>query len=1210
MRFWELKFCSQSRIVGALVLAISYLLLLEHSHHSCPGLILQGLIGSLISTHPAGGATMADRVGQQLGNYHLVKLLGRGNWASVYLGQHLYLNTQAALKVLDGQLADPEVEAFLSEARMIARLRHPHIVQVLDFGVEGATPFLVMDYAPGSNLRQRYPQGTRLPLDTVVTYVKQVAGALQYAHQEKVIHRDIKPENMLLGQYNEVLLSDFGIAILAQSSHSELAQDTAGTIAYMAPEQIQAHPSPASDQYALGIVVYEWLRGERPFDGTPMEIAIKHALVPPPSLMEKVPGLPLEVEHVVLRALAKEPRSRFASVKDFATALEEASQATLSERTQLVLPAEVLARGEHNSNQLQGRSHHLPAQITSLIGREQDVAKACALLQRADVRLVTLTGTGGIGKTRLGLEVAHCQLDAFDDGACFVPLATISDPAFVLDAIAQALGIKEAGERPLLDLLKAFLEDKHLLLLLDNFEQVLAAAPALSDLLAGCPHLKILVTSRAVLRIQGEYEFPVPPLVLPDLAHLPEHEQLVQYPAVALFIARAQSIKPDFVATPASARVIVKICARLDGLPLAIELAAMRIKLLPPQALLQRLEHRLTVLTGGTRDVPARQQTLHNTIAWSYQLLDDREQRLFRRLCVFVGGCTLEAIESISGALGDEASLVLDGVASLIDKSLLQQTGQEAQEPRLVVLETIREYGWEALAESQELESTRRAHVRYYLNLAEQAEPELGGPQQAAWLVRLEREHDNLRAALSRAVEQEAARKDGQHMELALRLAGALRRFWLVHGHISEGRNILEQALAASEGVEAPVRAKALLAAAHLAAVQGDYERTEALCRESLQLYRELADRSGIARSLYLLGEAAWTTGDTAKARALFEEALALRRELEDRERVAYSLYSLALLERSQGEYARSRTLFEESLSMNRELGNKRGIAILLMELAGTLFVSQGDHARVRLLLEEALALYKEVGDKEGLAASLCLTGQIALSEGDAVAAHRLAEESQGLYREMMHRHGIASSLALLARVAVFQGDYTAARSLYEESLALAREVGHKELIASGLEGMASVVAVQGEPAWATQLWGAAESLRIASGMPLAPVERAGYEQAVAAARDRLGERLFAAGWAEGRNVTPEQALAAQGQKPAPSPARTVTPAPGYPAGLTAREVEVLRMVAKGLTNAQIAKALVLSEKTVATHLTHIFNKTNTENRAAAVAFAMRHGLD
>jgi len=551
---------------------------------------------------------MADRVGQQLGNYRLIQLLGQGYFADVYLGEHIHLNTQAALKVLHEQVASHEAESFLTEARTIAPLRHPHIVQVLDFGVEGMTPFLVMDYAPGGTLRKLHPKGTQLPLDTLVSYVTQVAEALQYAHQEKLIHRDIKPENMLLGSSNEVLLSDFGIAILVQTSRSEHPQDATGTIAYMAPEQIQAHPGPASDQYALGVVVYEWLSGDRPFHGSLTEIAIEHAFTPPPSLCEKVPTIPSAVEHVIVKALAKDPKERFASVQVFARALEEACKAESSGRTLFVLvsdpPEEHPVEAEQRLDQLNIRPHNLPAQPTPLIGREQEIGAVCTLLRRTEVRLATLTGPGGVGKTRLGLEVVTDLLHDFTDGVCFVPLAPVSDPDQVIPTTAQTLGIKEAGERPLLDLLQTSLQDKRLLLLLDNFEQVLAAAPGLSDLLADCPHLKILVTSRAVLRIHGEHEFPVPPLALPDLTHLAESEALSQYAAVALFLHCAKAARPDFQLTPANTRAIAEICVRLDGLPLAIELAAARIKLLPPVALLTRLEHRLQVLTGGARDAP------------------------------------------------------------------------------------------------------------------------------------------------------------------------------------------------------------------------------------------------------------------------------------------------------------------------------------------------------------------------------------------------------------------------------------------------------------------------------------------------------------------------------------------------------------------------------------------------------------------------------
>ncbi|HEY6541623.1 MAG TPA: protein kinase, partial [Ktedonobacteraceae bacterium] len=655
-----------------------------------------------------------EREGQQLGNYRLTQLLGRGNFADVYLGQHVHLNTHAAIKVLHGRLTEHDLTGFLNEARVIAHLRHPHIVQVLDFGVEDTTPFLVMEYAPNGNLRQRHPQGTRLAPEIVLGYVRQIADALQFAHDQKLIHRDIKPENMLLGRNNELLLSDFGIAIMYPVARSRPDQDTAGTVPYMAPEQLQARALPASDQYALGIVAYEWLCGERPFDGTLPEIAIKHSLVPPPSLRERVTGISSAVEQVILKTLAKNPGQRFERIQDFAQALADASTLESPEYTLPLKNADA-----HFSN--------LPAQLTSLIGREQEVNAICTLLERPDVRLLTLTGTGGIGKTRLSFEVGTALLPAFSNGVCFVPLASISDPALVIPAIARTLGQQHRyldGQQPLaehMDYLKTSLHEKHCLLLLDNFEQVVSAAPAIAELLTACPHVKILVTSRAALHLQGEYEFPLLPLALPSgTSPLPLHE-LTQYAAIALFLQRAMAIKPDFAVSTANVHIIAMICRRLDGLPLAIELAAARVKLLTLQALLQRLSHPLNVLTGGRQNAPERHQTLRNTIAWSYHLLNAVEQQLFRRVAVFVSSCSLEAIEAMYSSYPDRAALVLDGASSLIDKSLLRQI-ELGDEPRLLMLETIREYALEMLIANGEERMIRHAHAAYYLSLAEESE--------------------------------------------------------------------------------------------------------------------------------------------------------------------------------------------------------------------------------------------------------------------------------------------------------------------------------------------------------------------------------------------------------------------------------------------------------------------------------------------------------
>jgi predicted ATPase/class 3 adenylate cyclase/DNA-binding CsgD family transcriptional regulator len=856
--------------------------------------------------------------------------------------------------------------------------------------------------------------------------------------------------------------------------------------------------------------------------------------------------------------------------------------------------------------------NNLPMQHTPFIGREQELAAVGHLLSREDVRLVTLSGPGGTGKTRLGLQVTAELTDSFAGGVFFVNLAPVNDTELVMPTIAETLGMREAGGQPLRERLKGELQQKQMLLLLDNFEQVVSSAMQVVELLDACPRLKVLVTSREALHVRAEQEFTVPPFPLPNLKHLPDLTALSHNAAVALFVSRAQAVKPDFQVTSANARALVEICVRLDGLPLAIELAAARMKLFSPQALLARLSQRLAVLTSGARDAPARQQTLRNTIAWSYHLLHADEQQLFRRLSIFVGGCTLEAIEAVHAAPHDGSGQVLEGVASLIDKSLLQQTEQEGGEPRLVMLETIREYGQEVFAASGEVEVIQRAHAAYYLALVKDAahRPTHAGKGRS-WLEQLQREHENLRVALEWLVEHE-------EQEAVLQESGTLCWFWWAGGHLSEGQALLARALSAGEqGMAMAVRAKGLNALGRLAAVQGDLDRADAVCGESLTLFRVLEDTQGIATSLGVLGYVTFVgRSNYAAARSLLEEAVALFREVDDREGLGWPLTLLASVLFFQGKYAEARSLLEEGVVLFREGGDSWSMVTSLWLLA-LVFLSQGDPRPAEALLEESLALSRQEGFQVGIATSLAHLGQVALLQGDVVKAHSFLEESLEIFKGLGERQDMLIPLGGLATVSFVQGDFATARALLEECLALSGPVGGNTFyIANCLVELGAVVAAQGEAAWATRLLGAAEALCEAITAVLPPPVRAMQELSIAAVRAQLGDDACARALMEGRTMTPGQALAARGPVTIPAAIPTEQPSPPsmkpattYPDGLTAREVEVLRLLAQGLTDAQIAKQLIISPRTVNTHLTSIYGKIQVSSRSAATRYAVDHTL-
>lgn len=1015
--------------------------------------------------------------GTRFGNYEILQQLGTGGMGEVYRARDTRLDREVAIKTLSvKRLAQAEALArFEKEARSASALSHPNIVTIYELGHVDSTRYIAMELVEGETLRQLLASGP-IPFRKSVALAVQVADALAKAHEIGIVHRDLKPENLMVCGDATAKVLDFGLAKLSamNRAHGSDASTTTmteegmvmGTVGYMSPEQATGREIDfRSDQFSFGSVLFEMVTGVPPFRKSSHAETVAAILRDQPErLGPRMPQAPAPFIWIVERCLAKDPRDRYASTRDLARDLAAVRDRLVDSPARLSEP----------------RPNSLPLQRTAFIGRERESAALRRLLGREDARLITLTGPGGIGKTRLALQVAEEVANQFPGGVCFVPLSSVNDHSLITSPIAQAFGVRETGNQSPQENLKEYLSGlgQPTLLLLDNFEHLVAAAPFVAQLLTIGPKLKVVVTSQAPLHVYGEQEFPVPPLALPDPEAIPPLEVLSGLPAIELFVERASAVKQEFALTKDNAPVVAAICARLDGLPLAIELAAARIKLLSPSAMLARLESRLNLLTGGARDLPSRQQTLRGTVDWSYGLLNAAEQTLFRRVSVFTGGCTLEAVEAVCDTKGDLGLDILDGMASMVDKSLAQQVEQVEQadtEARFRMLSTLREYALERLIESDDESATRRAHAAYFLVLAEEGAENMAAHPE--WLDRFELEHDNFRAALDYLIKAGDA-------DWGLRIGAALFRFWETREHLTEGRAAITRILAL-EGVAAlpKLHARLRFAAGVLASEQGDY----------------------------------------GPAHQMFEDSLETCLELNDKRGVAVALNALAVITRDRGEITAASTLFERCVAIWKDMGDPADFARALSNLASVMKL-QGKYERASALYDECLAIFRQVGDVAGAAWTLNYQGDVARERADFVAAHSFCEQSLSEFRRMGDRWGIASTLSDLASLSTDQGDNTEARRLYGESIKEFQELGHKRGIARALECLAVSAAAQSNAELSLHLAGAAAALRQRLGVPLTPAGQPKLEKALEFARRTLGNAAGTA-WMEGWAMPIEQAI-------------------------------------------------------------------------------------
>jgi predicted ATPase/serine/threonine protein kinase len=1095
------------------------------------------------------------------GKYRLDALLGRGGFGAVYRGYHTQLERRIAVKVIKPAVADDArtIERFKREALAIARLKHPNIVAVYDFGIASEVgAYLVMEYIGGHSLREHLRTRGPVPISAAVDLARQICSALNAAHLAGVVHRDLKPENLFLERAQDdavtIKILDFGIAKLrlpgdeTAPEGSDVALTVEGSLLgtplYMSPEQCQGLPADErSDVYALACVLYEMIAGKPPFRAdTVFAVLRKHVERAPRRPSEAVPAVPQALDDALLRALAKDPGERFQSPVDFARALVQVPRVAddgsfprvlVYKTGDLTASAFAPAVATHDRDAGGGHStqrsipNNLPRDVTSFVGRETDVADVAALLGGS--RLATLTGPGGIGKTRLALRVAVEILPAYSDGAWLVELASVSDSSLVARAAAEALAVREDHGVPTLDTVVRALEGKRALILLDNCEHVLAGcAELVGSLRRLCPWVRVLATSRQALGVPGEAVWPVPALRVPQSDGPVFPGELLQFEAVRLFVERARQSRPEFDLSPSNATRVVTICRHLDGLPLAIELAAARTKLLSVEQIATRLSDRFRLLTQGPGTTP-RQQTLRSAIDWSYDFLSDPERTLFDRLSVFVGGFTIEAAEticplsSVPGPLFPDETAgaddkghgtkdkeletedVLDLLSNLVDKSLVSVVHGSAT-TRYRLLETLREYAAEKLDAAGESETLRRRHRDYFFEFATEARAKLEDREGKVWGDRLQADLDNIRAALEWSRAESRDTNDGVPF---LALATAMWVFWYQRGYLSEGRTWLEGALEQC-GDAAPVdlRAAALTGAGNLANDQSDIRAARAFHERSLVLHRERGDARGIASSLNNLGIIDILTGDFRSAGALFDESYAICREICDERRCALSLLNQATVSMELGEWDLAETRMAESLLLFRRLEYDFGVSHALV-FHGLVALHRNDLDRLERFAEEGLDLARRIDGRHNIAYALYLKGCASRLRGEIARAEAHYADALGHFRDLGDRDCSAVVLVALARSARQRGDLAQAAAYARESLRTRSRLGAKKGIAECLEETAAIAAARGpdsDAERAAELIGAVTALRGRLGAAVMPVDRPDRDATWASVVATLGD--------------------------------------------------------------------------------------------------------